>query len=216
MSNEIQNTDKDRIIESLKMEYEMQRAEIRDLINAMDLNLNMGVGFLGVLVAAYATFNGRIEILYVIPSVIYVVISIHVVKVASAAVHGTYCHAIEKRYRELLSVDNESKKEALLDFENGLAKFVGEPKYLTQQGIYAVFGFFLVLFFAVCIIVFSQLHNAFPGQWYNIFVCWNKFIFWLNIIHIAEIVVMIFLLMGIISSNPPASLKEYLGLNDEK
>lgn len=201
MSNEKQNSDKDRIISSLQMEYNSHRMEIRDLMKAID-NI-IGATFLGVLVSEYGQYINKTEILYIIPSIIFVAFSMYVSHVSSASVHETYCNTIEARYKELL-VDDKNQSRVLLNFGKKYARLIGAPDTPTQQAIYVVNMFFLCLFFVVAFMIFSKWAYAHPSGWSSLFNLKYRHdpVFWINYMHITEMSVIVYLIIKVISPKP--------------
>jgi hypothetical protein len=133
----------DAVISTLEMEYNAIRQEIRDLINSMDTNFNTSIAMIAGLVAL-AGFTKDIRLLYLIPSLLFLSVSIHLMKAASANAHGVYCQLIEKRLKALLGED-----KVLLNWESKWLQFIGAPSSIVQIGFYFVFapvvGFFLTL-----------------------------------------------------------------------
>src|SRR6266508_3344023 len=69
------------VISTLTMEYNAIREEIRDLINSMDTNFHTCIAMLGGLVAL-AGFTKDIRLLYLIPSLLFISVCIHLMKAA--------------------------------------------------------------------------------------------------------------------------------------
>jgi hypothetical protein len=153
-----------QVISPLQMEYNAHRQEIRDLINSMDTNLKTGIAILSGIVSL-AAYDKQREFLYVIPSVIFMIACIHLLKTASTFVRGAYCQVIEMRLKVLLGKDT-----ILLDWEDGkLGTYVSKPSSIVQM------GFNLILFVLVL---------AFLGTSYLSYE-WNK---WSLIVHLIEFV----------------------------
>jgi hypothetical protein len=132
------------IISTLQMEYSAHRQEIRDLINSMDTNFNTGIIMLSGIVSLTA-YKNKLEFLYIIPSIIFIIACIHLLKTASTFVRGTYCQAIEKRLKVLLGKDI-----VLLEWEDGeLGKYVSKPNSIVQTGFNLIFVVLALIFMGI-------------------------------------------------------------------
>lgn len=131
-------------ISTLQMEYNAIRQEIRDLVNSMDKNLNAGVAMISGAIAL-ASFTEEFSVLYIIPSIIFMATCAHLIKTASANVHGAYCQAIEARLKLLLG-----QEKVLLDWEGGkIFQHISGPAGIVQIGLYLYFVGVFAIFLAV-------------------------------------------------------------------
>lgn len=122
------------VISTLQMEYNAVRQAIRDLINSMDTNLNVGITMISGVVAL-ASFTKEFAILYIIPSIIFLTTCVHLLKTAAANVHGAYCQVIEARLKLLLG-----QEMVLLDWEGGkIFQHISGPAGIVQIGFYLFF-----------------------------------------------------------------------------
>jgi hypothetical protein len=156
MSNKKQiNMDNDlypHIISSLQMEYNAHRQEIRDLVSSMDTNLNTGIIMLTGIIA-FATYLQQPFILFIVPSAIFIISSIHLLKTASSFVHGAYCQAIEARLKLLLGKD-----KVLFNWEDGkIGKYVSKPTGIVQIGFYLFFFGILSIYGYIAYLSFKWL-----------------------------------------------------------
>jgi hypothetical protein len=136
------------VISTLQMEYNACRQEIRDLINSMDTNLNVSITMIGGAVAL-ASFTKEFSVLYIIPSIIFMATCAHLIKTASANVHGAYCQVIEARLKFLLD------KEVLLDWEGGkVFQHIAGPAGIVQLGFYLYFIGVSAIFAVVAVLAY--------------------------------------------------------------
>lgn len=143
------NTPDPNVISTLQMEYNAIRQEIRDLINSMDTNLNIGVSMISGVVAL-ASFTKELSILYIIPSMIFMATCVHLIKTAATNVHGAYCQVIETRLKSLLG-----QKMVLLEWEGGeLSQHSYGPAGVVQTGFYLYFIGISTIFVAVAILAY--------------------------------------------------------------
>lgn len=177
------------VISSLQMEYNAHRQEIRDLITSMDTNLNTGIVMLSGIIALATYFKDLIlkqpilkdpnlkqaSILYIIPSAVFIITSIHLLKTASSYVHGAYCQAIEARLKLLLGKD-----KVLFNWEDGkLGKYVSKPTGIVQIGFYFLYAGILAIFVGISYLSYT-------------------WIWWTVIIHFVELAAIIIYLFYII------------------
>jgi hypothetical protein len=167
------------VISTLQMEYNAHHQELRDLINSMDTNLKTGITMLTGCIAIAASFH-ETSILYIIPSIIFIATCIHLLKTASANIHGAYCQAIETRLKSLLGKD-----KVLLDWEGGkISQYISSPTSIVQIGFYIFFGVIFVIF-----IWFSILSY----QWKS----------WTVFVHILEfVVILVYAILAILWNTP--------------
>ncbi|MBI3825607.1 MAG: hypothetical protein HY294_06410 [Candidatus Rokubacteria bacterium] len=150
------------VVSTLQMEYNAIRQEIRDLLNSMDTNFKTGVSMIGGAIAL-ASLSRDERLLFLIPSLMFMSASVHLLKTASANVHGAYCQVIETRLKSLLGKD-----AVLLDWEGGrLFKYISSPTGIVQVGFYLFFVAAAVLFCAMAVRAYM----------------WQKWTFW---VHAAE------------------------------
>ena len=152
------------IISSLQMEYNAHRQEIRDLVTSMDTMLNIGIVMIASLVTL-AAYLQKTPVLYFIPSAIFIISSIHLLKTASTFVHGAYCQAIEARLKLLLGKD-----KVLFIWEDGkIGKYVSKPTGIVQIGFYIFFLGILLTYIYIAIL-------SYMWQW------------WTAILHFIELI----------------------------
>jgi hypothetical protein len=125
----------DHIISTLHMEYNATRQEIRDLVNSMSKNRGTGVTIISSIIALTA-FLGYETILYLIPSVMFFSITIHLILTSSLNIQGAYCQVVQDLLKEKLGHSN-----AILDWEGGFfTAYMSRPYGLVQTGFYLVFA----------------------------------------------------------------------------
>lgn len=168
----------DPAIECLLTEYREMRQELRDLINSMDTNCQIGVAavtlVVGVGLAQYPV------IIVFVPTIIFAFSMIHLLKVAGANIIGTYCQVIADRLKAKLGDDN-----ILMDWEGGrMSKHISQPNGVVQWGFY--------LFFLALVI-------AFTGLSWKAFYIWK----WSLLVHAFEFVIAIGYAWTVISWSSP-------------
>lgn len=145
------------VISTLQMEYNAIRQEIRDLVNSMDTNLNLGISMATGAIALAALFK-EMRMLYILPSLFFSAACIHITKTAATNVRGAYCQIIEARLKSFLGSDT-----VLLDWEGGkLFRHIAGPAGIVQIGFYILFSVIASAFIAVASLAYRwQIWTAY-------------------------------------------------------
>jgi hypothetical protein len=82
---------------------------------------------------------------------IFLATCVHLVKTASANIHGAYCRVIEARLRSLLGKEN-----VVLDLEGGrIFQHISGPAGIVQIGFYLYFAGVSTIFLVVAILAYG-------------------------------------------------------------
>jgi hypothetical protein len=138
------------VVSTLQMEYNAIRQEIGDVANSMDANLNLAVSMVSGAVAVAAFFKES-RVLYIIPSVIFIAMCIHLVKTAATNVRGAYCQVIQARLKLLIGSDS-----VVLDWEGGeMFQHIAGPTGIVQIGLYLFFAGISGIFLVVAVLAYQ-------------------------------------------------------------
>lgn len=145
----------------LMAEYSEQQTEIRDLLKSMDSTLQVGVVLLAAIMAGAAQTK-NLQLLMLIPSMLFIFSVVHLLKVASTKVHGSYCELLADRIRsEVLG------EGIVFQWEQG--KNASDPLGAVQVGFYLLFAALAAIFAPIAVYAYTQL-------------------WWTAIVHVAEFV----------------------------
>jgi len=138
--------EKDLIVNTLMSEYSEIRQEIRDLDNSMDINFRVAITALSGLFGL-AMLSKQYELLFLGPTLIFLFVTVHLVKVASANVTATYCQIIEAKVRSHLGKD-----QIIMNWEGGkVHEAQVSPVGVTQFGLNIIFLFLVIIFWGIAI-----------------------------------------------------------------
>jgi hypothetical protein len=132
----------DPVLEALFIEYKEMRQELRDLINSMNTNLQVGILALAATVGWGMSSQGDKRVLFTIPTIIVAFTVIHLLKTTAANVLGTYCQIVAARIRRQVN-----SEERVFDWEGGLLwEHMAAPTSIVQAGFYLFFAIIALLF----------------------------------------------------------------------
>ena len=128
-------------VDTLLTEYEAIKAEHRNAVNAMDANFRYLVTAIAG-VASIRFSSGVAEILYLIPSVMFIFAVAHMGKSATQSVLGTYLHQIELKLQAMLGKDKIAMNWQNSKLREYFVSFSSAPQMSTN----IIFAIFTILF----------------------------------------------------------------------
>ncbi len=131
-------------LETLLCEYREIRQEIRECMSAIDKNIATGFSVLGI-IASIGIAVRDIRVLYVIPTLLFMFLMIHMIKSMSLGILGTYCYSIENKLRTMFQ-----PWEISMEWEGGNLGF-------KSRSACSIIGFGVFLAFFPVAVVFVVL-----------------------------------------------------------